>query len=181
MGIDQDQANVCCNICGGSGTEICTMCGGDGHVRCDKCDQRGQVKQFEEIVIDWSTRKDYEMIGDDAPVPVKWIYSRRSKKVLELDCSSENELCSPKNFPDDVNFVMKGLKEKMKSEAKAEKLKIHRQKFEVWKTPLHTVHYTYKEEQNCYVISGYDKEVFTSYYPGDRKKISSALCWFKCW
>ena len=73
-----------------------------------------------------STIKDYEMIGD-APVPVKWVYSRRSKKVLELDCNSENELCSPKNFPDDVNFVMKGLKKKMKSKAKAEKLKIHRQ------------------------------------------------------
>ena len=66
------------------------------------------------------------MIGD-APVPVKWVYSRRSKKVLELDYSSENALCSPKNFPDDVNFVMKGLKKKMKSKAKAENLKIHRQ------------------------------------------------------
>ncbi len=73
-----------------------------------------------------STIKDYEMIGD-APVPVKWVYARRSKKVLDLDFRSSNELCSPKNFPDDVNFVMKGLAKKMKSKAKAEKLKIHRQ------------------------------------------------------
>ncbi|CBY35988.1 unnamed protein product [Oikopleura dioica] len=171
MGSVQVQANICCMICGGRGTETCTMCGGDGHVRCDKCDQRGQVKQFEEIVIDWSTIKDYEMIGD-APVPVKWVYARRSKKVLDLDFRSSNELCSPKNFPDDVNFVMKGLAKKMKSKAKAEKLKIHRQKFEVRKTPLHTVHYIYKKKPNCYVISGYDKKVFTSYYPGDRLKCS---------
>ncbi|CAG5090126.1 Oidioi.mRNA.OKI2018_I69.PAR.g12471.t1.cds [Oikopleura dioica] len=171
MGSIQVQANICCMICGGRGTETCTMCGGDGHVRCDKCDQRGKVKQFEEIVIDWLTIKDYEMIGD-APVPVKWVYSRKSKKVLDLDFNSSNELCNPSNFPDDVNFVMKGLSKKIKSKAKADKLKIHRQKFEVRKTPLHTVHYMYKKKPNSYVISGYDKKVFTSYYPGDRLKCS---------
>ena len=125
------------------------------------------------------------MIGD-APVPVKWVYSRRSKKVLDLDFNSSNELCNPNNFPDDVNFVMKGLSKKIKSKAKADKLKIHRQveisipaffssvfqKFEVRKTPLHTVHYMYKKKPNSYVISGYDKKVFTSYYPGDRLKCS---------
>ena len=66
------------------------------------------------------------MIGD-APVPVKWVYSRKSKKVLNLDFNSSNELCNPSNFPDDVNFVMKGLSKKIKSKAKADKLKIHRQ------------------------------------------------------
>ena len=31
----------------------CSICGGAAQVQCDKCDQRGQVREYQEILIEW--------------------------------------------------------------------------------------------------------------------------------
>ena len=39
------------------------------------------------------------------------------------------------------------------------------QRIKILRTPLHTVNYVYKRKPYVYVIAGYDKKVYTAYYP----------------
>ena len=43
-------------------------------------------------------------------------------------------------------------------------------RLKILRTPLHTVNYVYKRKPYVYVIAGYDKKVYTAYYPQNYAK-----------
>ena len=49
-------------------------------------------------------------------------------------------------------------------------LKETHQRLKILRTPLHTVNYVYKRKPYVYVIAGYDKKVYTAYYPQNYAK-----------